>query len=794
MVVNRNAVKDTIVKYSKELRYANWAPAGLFCGRMALLFDVSRDILRFTFIYIYVRQSVDNLTRLKQVRGYPMRSILAVFAVLLAALESPTVATDWPHWRGPDQNGVSTEAGLVSSWSLQGENLLWRSDFTGRSTPIVLDGRVYVIGRSGKDITEQEHVACFGAESGALLWEHKFNVFHTTIPFNRVGWASLTGDPATGYVYAHGVQGMFFCFDRDGKIVWSRSLTEEFGRISGYGGRTNTPFVHRDLVVISYLNTSWGSQAPPRHRFFAFNKRTGDVVWVTTVGGPPKDTTYSVPVVMTIDGRDLLVSGAADGGVYALDAGTGENVWGFQLSQRGLNSSVVASGKYVYASHSEENHDSAALGRVVCIDATGKGDVTKTHEVWRYEGQTVGYTSPVLDGKKLYVVDNSANVHCLDAMTGELQWEHSVGTVGKGSPILADGKLYAPEVNGGFEIVDVSGPEPKTLDKKRIERIPGAHAEIYGSPAVSNGRIYFSTEEGLYCLGNGPQRIASKSVIPKPAFDASLPPVRVIVRPAEVAAKPGSTIKFTAHLYNKLGQEMWQTSGIWGLKEVTGTPGTDGTVVVGSSPNGQVGAVTVQVGDLKGSARLRVVPSLPFEESFETWETGSSPTFWTAGGTKFKVAEMDGGKVLVKPPAARALHRSTVFIGDVHEAGYTIQADLMGTKKRRVRSDVGLVSHRYTLDLIGNHQRLQIRSWASDLRMAQTVDFAWDPDVWYTMKLKVNQEADKTVVLGKVWKRGTEEPDAWTIRAEDPMPTREGSPGIYGYSPTNVYFDNIKIW
>ena len=118
----------------------------------------------------------------------------------------------------------------------------------------------------------------------------------------------------------------------------------------------------------------------------------------------------------------------------------------------------------------------------------------------------------------------------------------------------------------------------------------------------------------------------------------------------------------------------------------------------------------------------------------------------------------------------------------------------MGTRKRRVRSDVGLVSHRYTLDLIGNHQRLQVRSWASDLRMAQTVNFAWAEDVWYTMKLKVEQEPDKTVVLGKVWKRGTDEPEDWTIRAEDPLPIRAGSPGIYGYSPTNVYYDNIKIW
>ena len=87
-----------------------------------------------------------------------------------------------------------------------------------------------------------------------------------------------------------------------------------------------------------------------------------------------------------------------------------------------------------------------------------------------------------------------------------------------------------------------------------------------------------------------------------------------------------------------------------------------------------------------------------------------------------------------------------------------------------------------------------MRSWASDLRMAKTIDFEWEVDTWYTMKLAVEQEADKTIVLGKVWKRGTDEPSEWTIRAEDPLPIRNGSPGIYGYSPTNVYYDNIKVW
>ena len=427
---------------------------------------------------------------------------LFIFCCLIAIGTSAAVASDWPSWRGPNQDGTSAETGLISTWSVEGENLLWQAEFIGRSTPIVLNGRVYVIGRVGEDITQQERIACFNAETGEMLWNYQFNVFHTTISFNRVGWTSLAGDTETGNIYAHGVQGLFFCFDKDGNIVWSRSLTEEYGRISGYGGRVHTPIIAGNLVVISYLNSGWGAQAATRHRYFAFDKRTGALIWVSTPGGRPLDTTYSTPVVANINGQTLIIGGNADGSIYAMKQNTGEMVWGFKLSQRGINTSVIVSGTKVYASHGEENIDSTAMGRVVCIDATGTGDVTQTHEVWRYDEVNVGYTSPTLNAGHLYVIDNSANVHAVNADTGEVYWQHNIGKVGKGSPVWADGKLYVTEVNGIFTILQPGEDGCESLSVQEISRAADEHyVEIYGSPAIADGRIYFTTEERLYCIG-----------------------------------------------------------------------------------------------------------------------------------------------------------------------------------------------------------------------------------------------------------------------------------------------------
>ena len=189
-----------------------------------------------------------------------------------------------------------------------------------------------------------------------------------------------------------------------------------------------------------------------------------------------------------------------------------------------------------------------------------------------------------------------------------------------------------------------------------------------------------------------------------------------------------------------------------------------------------------------------MVPKLPWDEDFESVEDGKNPPHWIGAGTKFIVRTKDGNKVLVKSPVKRGLNRSNVYIGLPTMSDYTVQIDAMGTKPKRNLPDMGLIANRYTLDLMGNHQQLQIRSWASDLRMAKHVDFNWEPYVWYTMKLKVYIEDDRAIVQGKVWRTGETEPEAWTISVEDPLPIREGSPGIYGYSPAEIYYDNLKVW
>ena len=719
----------------------------------------------------------------------------ALLVALMLGLAVPAVAQDWPSWRGRGQTGVSDETGLVSSWSPDGENLIWSDSWVGRSTPAVFDGRVCSNGRSGSGVDEQEVVACWNAETGDKLWQHSFNVLNTTVPFNRVGWGSVTGDPGTGYLYAMNIDGHLNVFDRDGSTVWSWRLAEELGRASGYGGRTSTPLVDEDQLLLSIIGAGWGNMGgPPRHRYFGFDKLTGEVRWHSTPGGTVADmNTQSVGVVGVVNGQRLWIDGNADGHIYALKARTGEKVWEFHLSKRGINVSPVLDGNTVYAAHSEENVDGGTMGRVVAIDATGAGDVTATHERWRADGMAIGFSSPLVHDGRLYVIDNSANLFALDATTGAAQWDQSVGTVGKASPVWADGKLFVTETNGNVTILQ-PGPNGATeLDHDELQVEDGRHAEIYGSFAVGYGRLYVTAESGIYCIGNpGAPFTAGGGTSADGGGEraASGTPAVLQVVPAEVIAAAGDTVEFEVRAYDAGGRFLGLRDATWSLDSLAGgSVSAQGVLATDARAANQAGAVTATVGGLSAAAQVRVYAPLPWSENFES----GRPPHWIGGGGSLAVEDLGGNQVFRKGASRTGIHRHAIYMGPASMSGYTVQVDVLSTQQGRRRPDIGLINSGYTLDLQGNRQKIQVQSWAAELRVKEEVDFPWEPDTWYRLKLRVDIESDRGVVRGKVWPRDDSEPTDWTITAEDPLPNRSGSPGIIGYSPIDIYFDNVSV-
>lgn len=736
--------------------------------------------------------------------------MMTAFAAMLT-LPATVWSQNWASWRGPENNGISRETNLVDQWSLEeGENVLWQSETGGRSTPIVLNGQVYLNCRTADNpgipaekIHIQEQVVCWDAETGEEKWRDKFNVFQTDIPAPRVGWASMVGDTETGNVFLHSVSGIFRCYSPAGDVVWETSLAEEYGKISGYGGRTQTPFIDEDRVIVSFLATNWGDMKGPAplHYYYAFDKHNGKLLWVSAPGGAPQDTNYSAPAVAVINGQRMLVAGNADGHVYAINARTGQPIWSFKMSKRGLNATPAIEGNLVYISHGEDNIDSPEFGRVQCIDATGTGDVTQTHGVWRVDGVKAGYTALLAKDGIVYVVADIGNMIAFDGKTGDQLWTQDLGTVGKGSPIWADGKIYATEVNGNVWILKPSREKCEVVNHVRMTAKNGVGLdEIYASPAIANGRLYIVTRDRTLCIGDDSKQAELGS--PMPLDEETAPdgkPALLQLRPYEVTLSPGESTSFTAVEFDANGRllrtiETPPISVDESLSDFTAKQNT----LTAPQGNDKEYAATVKttIGELDATARVRTYRDADlWQWDFEGYKGVQVPITWNRAHIKVKPFDLEGNTVMKVGggPESKGRPSHQISIGPADMTDYEMLIDVRFEEQRRQLGALGVSVNRYNLLLNGNRSELTVQSWPPHLRMAKSVKYRVDPDVWYTLRMKVTAKPQGAVIQGKVWKTGEPEPQTWTLEQDDPHANLTGSPGVYMYAQADCYFDNVKV-
>jgi outer membrane protein assembly factor BamB len=730
---------------------------------------------------------------------------------LTAALLAPaTVAlsgSNWPEWRGPARTGASTETGLPERWSPDGENLAWKVDIGGRSAPVVFGDHLYLQTSVGEGATLQERVICFNADTGKQLWEHRFNIFTSDAPPHRIGWASPAVDPATGHVFAISANGLLMSLSQDGKLLWERSLAEEFGMWTTHGGRMSSPVVDGDQVIVSGLTFMWGNASNGAHRFLSFDKSNGNTIYVSAPEGRPTDTIYANAYITNVNGMRMFFSGGSDGAMHGLKVNTGEKVWSWKVSQRGLNTAALGVGDDIIVTHSEENVGTSEMGMVAAVPMASKGDLTDKDARWLIRGIQAGYASPVTDGERLYVLDNGAVLFAIDLKSGKELWHEQLGTIAKASPVYADGKLYIGTENTGdaggkFFIIRPTAAKAEILDQDWLGT-PEESELIIGSPIAARGRVYVISTDALYAIG--PKTAPKTTPAPAPQASALAPagaPAVAFVTPSDLILEPGESISLNVRLFDANGNTA-KAGGTptWELEGLKGTV-AGGKFTADTAAGAQAGLVKATVGGVTGSARIRVVPDLPWTFDFEAAE--QVPAHWINATGKFAVRDVEGNKVLVKTaenPFAFA-KRTRPFFGPTDLNNYTIEAEVRSKDIRRVMADVGIVAQRYELVLFGNHQRLELQPWQPETQRTVKKPFTWAKDTWYVMKLEVqNLDGNKVRARGKVWPKGEQEPAEWTIERVDPIGSLKGSPGIYADIPnadprggSEIYYDNIKVY
>lgn len=723
----------------------------------------------------------------------------------------------WLSWRGPQQNGTSFEKGLPVK-----ADELWSVPLAGRGTPVIADGRVYSWGYRGEKQDLREVLACLDEATGKVLWEHTFRDFISDVVYDRYSIGSPTVDADTGNVYLLTSPGLFLCFSRDGKKLWEHSLAEAFGRNTYPNGRTGAPVIEGDFVIVRGVTNNWGSQGPPRDRYYAFDKRAGGPVWDSTVcQGPPflKDSSFATAVFDTWEGRRVFYSAVGSGSVICANAWTGEPIWRSQQIVGGFNSSVVLHKGKVIAIHSGQNLDTTETGRMLAIKipTADRLDPAKVplelglpDEAWRLP-LTMFTSSPVLAGDRVFQVVESGELVCVNADTGKKLWEKKLGSTQlHASPLWAEGRLYVPMEDGTFWIVKVSDSGAEELAKVKLD------GNCLGSPAAWNGKVYVHTTRKLYCFGAKGDNTAN---LPPPPPAVEVPPpgpaARLQIVPNEVLLRPGEKAAFKVYAIDAKGQRLGPvTEPVTWAKFVPPTAlvkaemdagfNSQGELVAGSKSS--AGSWKATAGKLSGTIRGRVVVHPPYKEDFESFNLAEThavegvklaypPLAWIGARFRWEVREKDGSKVLAKTTDNPFLSRALTFIGHPEESNYTIAADLMSDGNRRGMGEMGLINQRYIIRLKGNEDKIEVNSNVERLRVSAPVTLA--PKVWYRLKTRVDMAGDGTAtVRARLWKRGDPEPAAWTIEVKHEKGHASGVPGLYGLSPQpafRVYADNIEI-
>ncbi|HYV32043.1 MAG TPA: PQQ-binding-like beta-propeller repeat protein, partial [Candidatus Binatia bacterium] len=270
-----------------------------------------------------------NLANRSIMKPYPSHLARAASLYVILQLCAPLLGAaplrGWLNWRGPLQNGGSLERHLPEA--IDAKQALWTAEIPGQSTPVVANGKVYFLGYLGEGPELREAITCLDAETGKPLWQHSYSDFLSDIIYKRYATSSPTVDPETGNVYLQGTQGILACFSQDGKRLWEKSMMELYGRLTFPNGRTASPLIDQELVITRGITANWGAHGPAGDRFYAFDKKTGELVWVSSPGDRPHDNSFSLPVLGWLEGKRVFYASTGDGSIVCVNARTGDPLW-----------------------------------------------------------------------------------------------------------------------------------------------------------------------------------------------------------------------------------------------------------------------------------------------------------------------------------------------------------------------------------------------------------------------------------------------------------------------------------
>ncbi len=433
----------------------------------------------------------------------PVRIMMYV-AIVTAVVGSAVVgrASDrisWPVRTGPSLDGHVAEAdaaGLPTEWSEEPQkNVRWKTalDGFGHSSPIIGHGRIWLTSAT-KD-GKQQFIYCIDQMTGKVL-HHKL-LFENPEPEPLKNEINTYASPSCALeddaVYVHfGTYGTARLNPETAEVVWQRRDIN----CRHFRGPGSSPILWKDLLILTFDGID-------EQFVTALDTRTGDTAWRTDrttdygdldENGQPKlegdlRKAYGTPTIAEIDGRAVVIS-VGSRAAFAYDARTGEELWTIRHDDFNASSPPLIFGNYAIINTGSRSSNLVS----VRLDATTRGDVSKSHVVWNRDKGNSDLSAPILIGDRIFSTLNNGVVSCLNANTGEEIWKDRIDGTFTASPITANGQIYFCNEEGDCFVV-------KAADTFEIISKNHLAEGMRATPSAADGKIFLRTFTHLYAIG-----------------------------------------------------------------------------------------------------------------------------------------------------------------------------------------------------------------------------------------------------------------------------------------------------
>ncbi len=386
-------------------------------------------------------------------------------------------AENWPQWRGPRLDGTSIEKKVPTHWSST-SNVAWKTELPGlgHASPIVYGENVFTV--TALPQTEQRALICLDRTSGRIRWQKP--VLNTLMETKHALNSHASSTPATDgervFVAFLDVNKMFVAaYDFSGKQLWAVRP----GPFASKHGFCSSPILFQDKVIVNGDHDGDGYMV-------ALDRKTGKELW--RIDRPNKTRSYCAPLIRDIDGRtQMILTGSKCTASY--DPNNGKLHWIMDGPTEQFVASPVFSERddlVVITAGFPEYH-------TLAIKADGNGKVGAEKVAWRTTKGSVYVPSPIIEGDYFLIISEGGVAHCFETKSGKILWQERMGTH-HASLVSANGLVYFLNDNGVMNVVK-PGPEFERVAQNELGE------KCFPSPAISDGQIFFRTDQHMFCIG-----------------------------------------------------------------------------------------------------------------------------------------------------------------------------------------------------------------------------------------------------------------------------------------------------